>query len=180
MTRKCSQCGARWEEPLPDGEPCPECGEPLSKPRRERAEEEERPSRPKRRPVLLTILLGILAVGFVGCAGLIGVLYLFSSYPVKILDASRADSGQGGTSSVSATLRIADSGRGFGGEIILHARAGDRATVQHYRIIGPGGGDLKITLPTRELISQSGPVEFWVEREERGKISRVSEIRTIP
>ena len=179
MPRRCSDCGAEWEESLPKGDPCPKCGEPLRGRRRD--DDDDAPARPKkRRTLLLTGLLGCFGLIILGCAGLVGALYVFSSRPVKILDASRQNSGQGGTSSVSATLRFEDGGRGFGGEIVLHAKAGDRETVEHYRIIGPGGGDLKVSLPTPELIAQSGPVEFWVEREERGRFSRVSDIRTIP
>jgi hypothetical protein len=155
--------------------------------RRDDDEDDDRPARPPQKQKsgvgrVLLVLLGLGCVGLLLCCGGIGACLYFAPKQIDILDATRTKSPEGGTASVTVNLRVGSSGPGpfVRGEYVLNVKAGNRTSVHRMGLRGDAGGEFKTTLLTPELVKEPGPVEFWVERDDRGSVTRVSEVRTIP
>jgi hypothetical protein len=147
--------------------------------------EHDRPARPPRKKKgsrLLVILLVVVGLPVVLCCGGVGAIYYFWPKQIEVLDATRAKTPQGGTASVTVTIRIGATRPGgmISGDYNFMFKAGNRTSVHSYTIRGRAGGDDKMTFLTPELANETGPVEFWVERDDRGSGTRVSEVRSIP
>lgn len=158
------------------------------RPRRRRRRDDDVPPPAKSGGVGKVLLILVLAGGgmLVLCCGGCGVaMYLAAGRQVTVLDASRTKSPQGGTQSVTANVRIGpDSPGGFvRGDYYFMFKAGGRTSVHHEKLEsrgGRGGGEYKSTFPTRELVDEPGPVEFWVERRDGDSVFQVSPKHTIP
>lgn len=203
MPDSCPKCGAEFDKPLAAGDRCPDCGYKLPSRRRDDDDEDDRDERPRRRrdddddrprrrrPAkkqgggvgkVLLILGGAAALMVLVCCGGIGLYIYLGPKEVEVLDAGRQSTPDGGTASVTVNLRVGATrpGNMVMGDYILMCKAGSRTTVQRVSLRGDGGGEYRTTIFTPELAKEPGPVEFWVERDDRGSTSKVSRVRKIP
>jgi hypothetical protein len=169
------------------------------RPRRPRRDDEDdfdddRPRRRRRRyrddgrpgsggrSVLTCVVIAVVAP-VVLCGGGIAAFFIFRPKPVEVLDATRGATPDGGTGTVTVSVRFKDGDKPGGmifGDYNFVFRANGRTSLHGVGLRGHAGGIYKATFITPELAKEAGPVEFWVERDERGSTSRVSEVRRIP
>lgn len=198
---KCPECRARLPGGRDDGDE-----EDRPRPRRREDDEddrdEDRPRRrrrdeddddfdepPRRRPArksggagrVLLIVGGVFVGLVVLCCGGYGLFMAYGPKPVKVLDASRTPTAEGGTGTVSINVRVGGSGPGgmVRGDYYFNFKAGDRTSVHNVGLIGRDGGEFRQVFLTPELAKEPGPVTFWVERRDGSSVSRVSDYHTI-
>ena len=189
---ECPKCGAELEERLRPGDRCPECG--AKRPERGRRDDDEdddddrpRRERPKAKAggagKTLMILLLCGGLGLVlCCGGGFALFYFHRGQEVEIVDASRHRNAEGGTASVTMNVRVG-ANRGANlvmGDYVFVATRGTRRTEHRVHLTGQGNGDYRANFSTPELAKEIGPIEVWVEREDRDSSSRVSKSLTIP
>ncbi len=153
------------------------------RPRRRRRDDDGPPPKKGGTGRLLLILLLVAGGGVVLCCGGCGIaMYIAAGRQVTVLDATRAKSPQGGTSSVTINVRVGGDtpGNFVRGDYYFMFKAGSRQSVHNVALRGGGGGEYRQTFSTSELVDQSGPVEFWVERRDGDSVFRVSPVHTIP
>jgi predicted nucleic acid-binding Zn-ribbon protein len=187
VVEACPKCGAVFEAPLEEGERCPECGARTSGARRRQDDvDDDRPvrSRPKKSGgKALLVVLGIgLGSLLLCCGGGIAAYLLFVPKEVEIIDASRQKTNDGGTASVTVILRVRAThpGNRVDADYVFMAKSGNRTHLHRVSLRGDGGAEYRTALQTPELAKENGPVDFWVERDNRGSASRVSKVVTIP
>jgi hypothetical protein len=153
------------------------------RPWRRRRDDDRPPAKSGGAGRILLILL-LVGGGLVLCCGGCGlVVYFASGRQVTMIDGSRTKSPQGGTTSVRVKFRVGgDLPGGFvRGDYTFYFKSGSRTSDTALEISGRNGMEVERLFMTPELVGETGPVEFWVEKRDRdGRSSQVSPTYTIP